>query len=471
MPLPSRNTAIRIASQCRERVVQVYHGIVSEFRMQNEVESLLNPEHALSRRQFLKTLSAGSSAIGLAGIFGVLNAAAQDPSPPRSVPDFTGPSANPYWNSVGPIVTEPQKAPLILLVDRPVQLETPRNYFLSPFTPNEAFYVRWHLETLPNSVDLKEWRLHVEGNVGNPLTLSLADLIGRFEPASLAAVNQCSGNSRSRMQPRVPGGQWGNGAMGNALWTGVKLREILNAAQLKNGSLQVQFEGLDRGKGPEGYGSNRFMKSLDLTDPILDECIVAYSMNGQTLPMLNGFPVRLIVPGNFATYWVKCLSWIRVLDKPDDNFWMKSAYRIPDTPGGTTTPEEVKAGKVKTVPISKMPVRSFLISPDGSAKLPAGLPEQLRGIAFSGYGGIRKVEVSTDSGKSWLPAHLGEDLGPYSFRTWELAWTPQRPGKYEISVRANDEKGHTQSGEGVWNPGGYLWNRIERQEITVGSAA
>ncbi len=436
-----------------------------------ERSSVTTPERELSRRRFLKTLGAGGSAIGLSGFFETLDGIAQEPSASRSVPDFTGPGPNPYWNSVGPIVTEPQKAPLILLTDRPVQLETPRHYFLSPFTSNEAFYVRWHLETLPNSVDLKEWRLHVEGNVGIPVTLSLPDLINRFKPVSVAAVNQCSGNSRSRLQPRVPGGQWGNGAMGNALWTGARLREILNAAQVKSGSLQVQFEGLDRGKGPEGYGSNRFMKSLDLTDPVLDECIVAYSMNGEPLPMLNGFPVRLVVPGNFATYWVKCLSWIRILDKLDDNFWMKTAYRIPDTPGGTTTSDEVKAGKVKTIPIAKMPVRSFLISPDGSSKIPAGLRVQLRGIAFSGYGGIKKVEVSADNGKSWLEARLGEDFGPYSFRTWELAWTPNRPGKYELAVRATDEKGHMQPDEAVWNPGGYLWNRIERQEITVGSAA
>lgn len=432
---------------------------------------MTNSERELSRRRFLKTLSAGGSAFGLAGILGVRDATPQEPSASRGVPDFTGPGPNPYWNSVGPYITEPQKAPLILMADRPVQLETPRHYFLSAFTPNEAFYVRWHLETLPNSVDLKEWRLHVEGNVGNPLTLSLPDLIGRFKPVSVAAVNQCSGNSRSLLQPRVPGSQWGNGAMGNALWTGAKLREILDAAKLKSGSLQVQFEGLDRGKGPEGYGSNRFMKSLDLNDPVLEACIVAYSMNGEPLPMLNGFPVRLVVPGNFATYWVKCLSWIRVLDKPDDNFWMKTAYRIPDTPGGTTTPEDVKAGKVKTIPISKMPVRSFLISPDGTGKIPAGLPVQLRGIAFSGYGRVKKVEVSADKGSNWLDARLGEDLGPYSFRTWELPWTPKRPGKYELAVRATDEKGHTQPDQPIWNPGGYLWNRIERQEITVGGAS
>jgi DMSO/TMAO reductase YedYZ molybdopterin-dependent catalytic subunit len=430
-----------------------------------------NSGYELTRRRFLKSLGAGGSAIGLAGIFGVLDATAQEPSAPHGVPDFTGPGANPYWNSVGPIVIEPQKSPLILLTDRPVQLETPRHYFLNSFTPNESFYVRWHLETLPNSVELKEWRLRVEGNVRNPLTLSLPDLIDRFKPVSVAAVNQCSGNSRSRLQPRVPGGQWGNGAMGNALWTGVKLREILDSAGPKSGSLQAQFEGLDRGKGPEGFGSNRFMKSLDLNDPVIEECIVAHSMNGEPLPMLNGFPVRLVVPGYFGTYWLKCLSWIRILDKPDDNFWMKTAYRIPDTPDGSTTPDDVKAGKVKTIPITKMPVRSFLISPDGSAKIPSGLPVQLRGIAFSGCGGITKVELSADNGASWLTAHLGEDLGPYSFRTWELPWTPKRPGDYQLDVRATDGKGHTQSNEGVWNAGGYLWNRIERQAITVGSAA
>jgi DMSO/TMAO reductase YedYZ molybdopterin-dependent catalytic subunit len=438
---------------------------------QSGASSVTNSERELSRRRFLKTLGASSSAVGLGRIFRVLDATVQEPSAPHGVSGFTGPDANPYWNSVGPIVTEPQKSPLILLTDRPIQLETPRHYFLSPFTPNEAFYVRWHLETLPNSVDLSEWRLHVEGNVGNPLTFSLAELINRFNPTSVAAVNQCSGNSRSRLQPRVPGGQWGNGAMGNALWTGVQLRAILDAAKLKTGSLQVQFEGLDRGKGPEGYGSNRFMKSLDLNDPVIEECIVAYSMNGEPLPMLNGFPIRLIVPGYFATYWVKSLSWIRILDKPDDNFWMKTAYRIPDTPRGTTTPDEVKAGKVKTSPIAKMPVRSFLISPDGSAKIPSGLPLQLRGIAFSGYGRIKKVEVSTNKGADWLNAHLGEDLGAYSFRTWEVFWTPKRPGKYELTVRATDERGNTQSDEAVWNPGGYLWNRIERQEVTVGGAS
>lgn len=383
---------------------------------------------------------------------------------------FTGPGANPHWNSVGPLITEPQKAPLLLLTDRPVQLETPRHFFSTSFTPNDAFYVRWHLDGIPNSVDLKEWRLQMEGNVAKPLAFTLAELMQKFKPVSIAAVNQCSGNSRSRLQPRVPGGQWGNGAMGNAMWTGVRLRDLLDAAGVKAGSVQVQFQGLETGSGPKELGSGRFLKSLDLKNPVLDECVVAYLMNGEALPMLNGFPVRLVVPGYFATYWMKCLTWIRVLDAADENFWMKPGYRIPDTVRGNTTPDDVKAGKVNMVPIARMPVRSFLISPDGASKIPAGMTVTLRGIAFSGYGRVTRVEISEDGGKNWSGAELGEDYGAYSFRTWEAPWTPKSPGNYTLAVRATDEKVNVQPAEPVWNPGGYLWNRIEKQEMVVGTA-
>ncbi len=421
-------------------------------------------DREFSRRRLLQSVTAVGSAAAL-GLLTPIALAAQES---EAAPDFTGPGPNPNWNAVGEYATFPEKAPLIMLTDRPPQLETPRHYFLDAFTPNDAFFVRWHLANIPNAVDLKQWRLRIEGNVEKPLELSFSDLTTRFQPVNLAAVDQCSGNSRSRFQPRVAGGQWGNGAMGNALWTGVKLRELLNAARVKSGTVQIQLEGLDTGLGPEGYGSNRFMKALDLSNPVIDECIVAYAMNNEPLPLLNGFPVRLIVPGYFATYWLKGLSWIRVIDKLDDNYWMKAAYRIPDTPRGTTTPDDVKAGKVKTVPIAQMPVRSFLVSPDGSTKIPAGLPVLLRGMAFSGYGAIKRVEVSDDDGAKRRDAQLGEDHGPYSFRAWSLTWTPKQPGTSKLAVRATDAKGNVQPDEGVWNAGGYLWNKIERQEIVIG---
>jgi len=428
-------------------------------------------EQCLSRRGLLKILAGASSGIAVSRWLGPDATMAQEPAAGKAIETFTGPGANPHWNSVGPYVTEPQKVPLLLLTDRPVQLETPRHYFHTVFTSNEAFYVRWHLEGIPNSVDLQNWKLHIEGKVNKPFSLSLPDLMQKFKPVSVAAVNQCSGNSRSRLQPRVPGGQWGNGAMGNAMWTGVRLRELLDMAGVKSGSLLAQFQGLETGQGPKGLGSNLFLKSLDLGNPVVDECVVAYLMNGEPLPMLNGFPVRLVVPGYFATYWTKCLTWIRVLDAPDENFWMKTGYRVPDTPRGNTTPEDVKAGKVITVPIERFPVRSFLISPDGSSKIPAGMNVTLRGIAFSGFGRVNRVEVSDNDGKSWMPAKLGEDHSAYSFRSWEASWTAKSPRRYSLAVRATDEKGNTQPDEPVWNPGGYLWNRIERQEIVVGNAS
>jgi DMSO/TMAO reductase YedYZ molybdopterin-dependent catalytic subunit len=428
-------------------------------------------ERCLSRRGLLKILAGASTGVAAGRWLGSNVAMAQEPGPGKAIETFTGPGPNPFWNSIGSYVSEPQKAPLILLTDRPVQLETPRHYFRTAFTPNEAFYVRWHLEGIPNVVDLKNWKLQIEGNVNKALTLSLPDLMQKFKPVSVAAVNQCSGNSRSRLQPRVPGAQWGNGAMGNGMWTGVQLRELLDMAGVKSGSLQVQFQGLETGQGPKGLGSNLFLKSLDLDNPVLDECVVAYLMNGEPLPILNGFPVRLVVPGYFATYWTKCLTWIRVLDTPDENFWMKTGYRVPDTPRGNTTPEDIKTGKVRTVPIGRFPVRSFLISPDGSSKIPAGMSVTLRGIAFSGFGRVNRVEVSDDDGKNWMEARLGEDHGAYSFRSWEASWSVGPPGRYVLAVRATDEKANTQPGEPVWNPGGYLWNRIERQEIVVGSAS
>jgi DMSO/TMAO reductase YedYZ molybdopterin-dependent catalytic subunit len=428
-------------------------------------------ERCLSRRGLLKILGMAGSGIAASRWLAPDTTMAQQPAPEKTMEPFTGPGANPHWNSVGPYITEPQKVPLILLTDRPVQLETPRHYFRTAFTPNEAFYVRWHLEGIPNAVDLKEWKLQMEGNVNKPLAFTLPELMQRFKPVSLAAVNQCSGNSRSRLLPRVPGGQWGNGAMGNAMWTGVRLRELLDVAGVKTGSLQVQFQGLETGQGPAGLGSNLFLKSFDLKNPVLDECLIAYLMNGEPLPMLNGFPVRLVVPGYFATYWTKCLTLIRILTAPDENFWMKTGYRVPDTPRGNTTPEDVKAGKVKTIPVERFPVRSFLISPDGSSKIPTGMNVTLRGIAFSGFAAVDRVEVSDDGGKTWTAAKLGENHGAYSFRTWESAWTAKSPGRNWLAVRATDEKGNTQPDEPVWNPGGYLWNRIERQEIVVGNAS
>jgi len=241
----------------------------------------------------------------------------------------------PFANGARPLVAFPQKRPLMLLTPRPPQLETPFSVFDDGvFTPNDAFFVRWHLAGIPESVDASAHRIAVTGAVSRELSLSLDDLAA-MPTVEIAAVNECSGNSRGFFHPRVPGGQWSNGAMGNARWTGVRLRDILDRAGLQSSAKQVQFRGLDQPVLPQ---TPAFKKSLDLDVARGNGAIVAYLMNGEPMPLLNGFPVRLVVAGWYATYWVKMLSQITVLDHIDDNYWMKTAYRIPDTPNASVVP-------------------------------------------------------------------------------------------------------------------------------------
>jgi sulfite dehydrogenase len=308
--------------------------------------------------------------------------------------------------SADPVMRFPGKIPMRVVNSRPPCLETPWRYFREDLTPNEAFFVRWHLQAIPTMVDLRTWRLKLGGWVEHPLELSL-DELRRMSATSLAAVNQCSGNSRGLSSPRVPGGQWTNGAMGNARWTGVPLRDLLRRAGLKAGSVQVVFNGLDEGPLPSVPD---FLKALDVERASQPEVLIAYEMNGAPLPLLNGFPVRLVVPGWYATYWVKSLSEITVEPHPFDGYWMVKAYKIPDAPNGVESPEHLAE---KTVPISRLNVRSFFTEPDLSAGIPLGQPYPLQGIAFDGGDGIRQVDVSTDGGQSWLPAELGEDLGRF----------------------------------------------------------
>jgi sulfite dehydrogenase len=359
-----------------------------------------------------------------------------------------------------PLVRYPEKTELLLLTSRPPQLETPMTYFDRAITPNEAFFVRYHVFPIPTSIDLATWRLQVTGLVERPLALSMADLKTQFPPVAVTAVCQCSGNSRGRFTPHVLGGQWGDGAMGNAEWVGARLRDILTMAGVRSGAMQVTCNGLDQ---PAFPSVPDLVKSLDV-ERIMDdpEILVAYQMNGAPLPMLNGFPVRLVVPGWYGDYWVKNLSEITVIDHVLDNFWTKSAYRIPDTPCGCVEPGTTPG---RTVPINRMNVRSFITAPQRGARVPIGQPVTLKGIAFDGGYGIQEVQVSDDAGATWHRAHLGTDLGRYSFREWSAAWTPRQAGDYRLLVRAFNRIGESQGYEPLWNPSGYLRNVIEA--ITV----
>lgn len=403
----------------------------------------------LSRRRFLR-------AAMMAGAGGVLSGPLLTALAGETV-------TLPFANGQRRLVTFPQKRPLILLTARPPQLETPFAIFNDGiFTPNDAFFVRYHLAGIPTAIDPDTFRVEVKGNVNSPLSLSLADLKTRFAPVELAAVNQCSGNSRGFFQPRVAGGQLGNGAMGNARWKGVRLKDILDKAGVLAGAKQVSFRGLDHPVLPT---TPAFGKALDIDHALDGEVMVAYEMNGADLPMLNGFPIRLIVPGYYGTYWVKHLHEITVLDHDFVSFWMDTAYRVPDNMGHCVEPG-APAGK--TVPIGRFDVRSFITSLADGDKVAVGKTLIVRGIAFDGGFGITEVRFSADGGKTWREAALGKDYGKYSFREWTCAFTPPTPGHYDLKVCATNRIGQSQPLSPLWNPAGYMRNVVESVRVLAG---
>ncbi len=374
----------------------------------------------------------------------------------------TGTVTLPFDNGQRDLVAYPQKRPLIRLTSRPPQLETPFAVFNEGIvTPNDAFFVRYHLSEIPLSIDPAAHRVNIRGLVATPLSLSVADLKALGDPVEFCAVNQCSGNSRGFFSPRANGGQLGHGAMGNALWTGVPLKRVLERAGVGVGAKQVSFRGLDHGVIE---ATPVFAKALDIDHALNGEVMLAWAMNGTDIPMLNGYPVKLIVPGYYGTYWVKHLSSIEVLDHTFDGFWMAKGYRIPDNPTHSVAPGTTPTA---TIPINKFTVRSFITSPAAGAPIVAGRAITARGIAFDSGSGIKEVAFSADGGGTWQPARLGQDTGRYAFREWQMTFTVRAPGPLKLMARATSNAGETQPLEATWNPSGYMRNVVETVEVNA----
>jgi DMSO/TMAO reductase YedYZ molybdopterin-dependent catalytic subunit len=359
------------------------------------------------------------------------------------------------------LVAYPEKRPLIVLTSRPPQLETPFEVFNEGLiTPNDAFFVRYHHAGLPTSIDGDKHAIEIGGNaIGKPFTLSMAELRTQFDPVEIVAVNQCSGNSRGHFMPRVTGGQLSNGAMGNARWVGVPLKDVLARAEVESSARQVTFDGLDTAI----LGAGDFVKALEIGHAMDGEVMLAYEMNGADIPMLNGYPVKLVVPGYYGTYWIKHVSRIEVIDHVFEGFWMKTAYRVPDNDCACVEPGTTPAA---TRPIGRFTVRSFITSLKNGARIRAGQEVVVRGIAFDGGQGIREVAYSSDGGRSWREARLGDDLGRYSFREFTFAFVPER-GEHDLRVRAWNRSGNSQPMEALWQPAGYMRNVVESVKVTA----
>ena len=356
------------------------------------------------------------------------------------------------------MATLPGKKPLIELADRPPNYESPLDYFRTPITPNDEFFVRYHLADIPE-IDPKTYTVKVGGDAaGMPVELTLDDL--KALPAvEVTAVNQCSGNRRGLSKPHVPGVEWGYGAMGCARWKGAKLKDLLAKAGIKSDAIEVSFNGAD---GPIVDKTPDFIKSIPAWKAMEDTTIVAYEMNGEPLPHLNGAPARIVVPGWTGTYWMKHVTEINALAKPLGGFWMTAAYRIP-LGKFPIRDRFVSQETAANTPITEIVVNSLITSHRDGAQVKAG-NVTISGIAWDGGYGIRAVEVSTDEGKTWVSAALGQDFGRFAFRPWSID-IDAKSGKNAVTVNAINAIGQSQTSELIFNPAGYHNNVM--QNITL----
>jgi DMSO/TMAO reductase YedYZ molybdopterin-dependent catalytic subunit len=407
----------------------------------------------ISRRRLLEGAGVGAVFAGSGMGLDLLEAAAAPVDLNRGLPAGTRAEAV--------LEALPGKKPLIKLTYRPPNYETPIAHFRTAITPNDAFFVRYHLADIPN-VDAKTWRLKVGGDGANgEVQLSLDDL--KAMPATeMVAVCQCSGNRRGLFEPHVVGVEWGYGAMGCARFKGVRLKDLLDRVGLKKEAIELVLDGAD---GPVFDKTPDFVKSIPVAKAIEDG-LVAYEMNGQPLPHFNGFPARVVIPGWTATYWIKQITSIRAVTKPFDGFWMKSAYRVPVGRFPLLARFPSQDTDVNT-PITEMVVNSLITSHDDGSEVKSGAPLTIGGVAWDAGYGIRTVEVSTDGGRSFAAAQLGEDLGRFAFRPFSFAVTPAARGKLTVTARAINKVGQTQTAELIQNPAGYHHNVMQTITLTV----
>jgi sulfite oxidase len=345
---------------------------------------------------------------------------------------------------------------------RPADLETPVALLDSFLTPASAFFVRSHM--IVPTVDEATWTLSIDGDVATPLVISLADL-RRMPRADVTATMECAGNGRAFFDPPVAGIQWGKGAVGTARWTGVRLADLLNRTTPRKGATHVRISGADRPFGTQPP----FVRQLPIAKAMHSDTLVAHTMNDGPIPLLNGSPLRLIVPGWEGAYSLKWLNRLTVATGEHDGFWVANAYRYPKTP---VTPGSVVNARDMT-PLMGLVVKSLITRPLDRAIVSPGR-STIAGYAWAGEEDIAGVEISIDGGASWTPARLTGPRVKYAWRRFGYDAVLDR-GMYDIRSRATDTRGNVQPLTPGWNPSGYLWNapdqiRVEATTATSGAS-
>jgi anti-anti-sigma factor len=318
--------------------------------------------------------------------------------------------------------------------------------------PNQRFYVRNHFQ-IP-LLDATSWRLDVVGLVERPLSLSLRDLVKMPSHTAFFTL-ECAGNGRSHLNPPVNGEQWNFGAVSTAEWTGVPLAEVLKRAGAKEGAREVVFRGADSGKLDVSDEPIRFERSLSLDNAQGPGPLLAYAMNGEALPFLHGYPLRLVVPGWYAVASVKWLTQIEVISDRFSGHYQTDTYFY----------EWQRGGQLIREPVSLQRVRSLITEPEPESELEQGeLP--IRGVAWSGAAPIARVEVSVGGGP-WQDARLVGEPRRHSWQGWELITRLGEPGSTVIAARATDMANRTQPDSPEWNRLGYGNNAVQKVRVDV----
>lgn len=367
------------------------------------------------------------------------------------------------WRQVQPASAQQAVAAetgtLTVHVTRPYDAETPVREFTSYVTSAHRLFVRSHFGPPPQAeVTEPQWKLNVGGLVTQPRSYSLKDLRA-FQSVTITAVLQCSGNGRAYHRPKVPGVQWGRGAVGNVQWTGARLRDVLDAAGVRDQAKHVQFQGADR---PVVASVPLFARSIPLAKALHPDTLLAYEMNGRPVPLLHGAPLRVITPGWMAESCIKWLTDITVRNEEARGYYMQTAYRLPVT---AIQPNSGLPG-TSMVPVEAMPVKSLIVFPADGDEV-GQVPVTVQGVAWSGETPVIKVELSLDEGKTWEAARMVGEDEPYAWRQWQFLWKPGMPGSVTMLCRATDASGQVQPQTSSWNPSGFLWNGWDRVRVTV----
>ncbi len=350
----------------------------------------------------------------------------------------------------------PGKEKMTVLSSKPIVLEMPANGFEHFITPTDMFFVRNNIG-MP-VIDINKWSLAVDGEVNTTLRLSMDD-IKKFKEVEAVVTLECYGNSRYFFKPKTAGNQWKKGGIGTARWKGVRLKDIIEKAGITDKSKHVVFDGADE---PFAPGAPDFKRSIPIDKALDPNTLLVYEMNGMPLPVYHGYPLRALVPGWGGSAFVKWLITINISEKEFEGFYMVYKYRYPKSP---VSPGTKVSPRDMTV-LTELDVKSIITRPIDGEKV-SSRDMTITGYAWTGEAEIKKVEVSTDLGRTWHKAKIIRNGGRYVWSLWEYKWRADRTGFYVLMSKATDTRGRMQPLHQDWNQDGYLYNVADKVGVHV----